>query len=111
MNYIIMPGLKYRDEIKRQVDRFDTVIKGVCFYLNINEKLLMAKDRNRELVEARFISFYHLHFTYGMGKSEIAKRFKLDHTTVLHGIKRCQQLIALEPAFKKSVTNIQSHIY
>jgi chromosomal replication initiation ATPase DnaA len=105
-----MPGLKYRDEVKKQIDRFDTVIKAVCFYFNITETQIMARDRNRKLVEARFISYYHLHFTYGMAKSAIGNRFKLDHTTILYGIRRCKQLMVLEPEFNKSIVSIQSHI-
>ncbi|WP_018629229.1 helix-turn-helix domain-containing protein [Niabella aurantiaca] len=42
---------------------------------------------------ARQVSHYYLYKYYGLNKSELSRMFNVDHTTVIHGIRRVSELV------------------
>ncbi len=83
------------------IDRTD--IKAVvAVVFNIDIGSLSEDRRYKEIIEARFAAFmlYHKHRNYSY--SRIGKIFNRDHTTVIHGIKRGNDLLANDKFFRKS---------
>lgn len=71
---------------------------------------LSSKNRTRPLVELRFIFFFIARqMRYGL--LEIGQYLgKLDHTTVIHGIKTFKNLYETDLRFKEKYNNIIKHI-
>ena len=73
------------------------IIKKICEYFNIEERLIFSKDRSKELVEARHYAIYYMYHYGDTGGSPSAVRdvFKnrggiSNHATVIYAVKRIE---------------------
>ena len=75
----------------------------------INKKLrinIQDKRRDREISEGRFIYSYICMNYLGMRQIEVAKSMRRDHATVIHGVKRTQELYDVDKEFKKKYDDV-----
>lgn len=77
--------MKHRDFIKDVEDK-------VCARYNLKSNMFSSRVRRRVNSEARFAVWYLLYFIYNLSSLEIGRLYGYDHTTVLHGIKRAQDI-------------------
>ena len=83
----------------------------VCKYFKIEPKVLKAKTRKREIVQARQIAMY---FAKNYTNSSLAKIGAeiggRDHSTVLYAFKTVRNLIASDKTFKHYVEDIERQL-
>lgn len=109
MNYMIMPGLKFREGVRVGI-KPDQVIAAICDYYGIEQKALFGQRRDRDLVEARHIAIYTIRKHCKKGSEWIGRMFNRDHTTVLYACQKVKNLMETEVGFKNDVHNIFSQI-
>jgi hypothetical protein len=68
----------------------DEIIEIVCNYYKIEPSILFSKSRKLEIVKARFICFFLLKKNLKMSQQAIGNKFKMNHSSVGHGIKEVE---------------------
>lgn len=78
------------------------IARAICDVLRVEYKNLLWGGRTAKLCEARFVAFsVSKSFQPARSLPEIAQRFELaDHTTVLHGLRRVNEVIESPKARK-----------
>lgn len=118
IQYYAMPGLKIRlpiamkgeninDTIARMVD---SVIGLVAENNGIKKQDVYLKSRKRPIVEVRYMCMYLMFNKLGLNKSQIGRILRLDHTTVLHGIKTCTDLSGNDANFRMRLFRVSDII-
>jgi hypothetical protein len=96
--------------IKIAVSResINNIIAIVCSLWNVTPGDLVGPRRARVLAVPRF-AFAHLARTHcqHMSLPQIGLIIKRDHTTVLHGLRRAEQLIRDDPEFARRVKSAE----
>jgi len=107
MNYWVVPSAlsKYDPEIIRTARALsiDDIVKAVCNYYMVHEKLLYNKNRKREVVDARNIVFYIARKYTRLSLKNVGKPFGKDHTTVIHGIQSFKDRFDTEDKLKMEI--------
>lgn len=67
---------------------------------------ILGKSRAAELIKPRFAVYYLLNKRLGLSHVEIGKIMQRDHTSVMAGIKRAEELIGSEPLFAMALNAI-----
>lgn len=113
--YYVMPGLKYRDKIRRKIiptltleQQMDAIISTVCNYLGLDPKTIVRANRRQELVFARQLSVYFIKQTYPHISLKTIGNYLggRDHTTALHSIKTLRNLMETEEKTREAVREI-----
>lgn len=79
---------------------FDKVLELVAAESGVSREQLLSKRRTDYVAHARFVAFYLCHKVMGMSLHQINERFgRADHTGVLYGVQRVEELAALEKPF------------
>lgn len=79
----------------------------VCEYLDINEDLIRAKTRKREVVRARQIAMYFCKEVTQHSLKTIGLHFGgRDHSTVIHAVKTVEDQIETDTQFRDTVDQI-----
>ena len=109
MNPYIIPGLKSKAHKLKRIIKTDEVVNAITDHFKCSLEDLRAKNRNKKLVQVRYIMCYMLRKHTDMTLQEIADYFKpaiTDHTTSLHGINYITgQLDAKFPNTTKEIFN------
>jgi len=109
MNAYVIPGLKSRAHKLKRIIKRDEVVNAITDHFKCDIQDLRAKNRNKKLVQVRYIMCYMLRKHTDMTLKEIAEYFKpamTDHTTSLHGINYISgQLNAKFPNATKDIFN------
>jgi hypothetical protein len=85
------------------------VQKIVCEELGIRHLDLISQRRTRTLARPRQIAMYLCRMLTPRSLPEIGRRFGgRDHTTVMHGVRKVEQLMAEDPDFAATVAAIRS---
>lgn len=99
VNYYVIPGLPKADKSGMDIDLM--LLKTAIFF-DISVEELVSSCRKREYVDARKFFYY-----YGK-KVECKTLLTLstatggrDHTTVIHAIRRLQDIFDTEPAYRR----------
>ena len=114
MNYWAVPGFKIKLGNKKDPMQdeqiLETVIETVVEVCKVNRKKMMSKDRARELVIARNFCYLFTKKYTAYSLKEIGIRFAgRDHTTVIHGIRTTNDLMAIkDPAITRLHELIQT---
>lgn len=102
------------DKIVRKTKKevsIDYIQKTVCDYFNLDPKVLQAKSRKREIVQARQIAMY---FSKNMTNASLASIGAQiggkDHATVLHAYKTVNDLVQTDKNFKNFVEDIEKKL-
>ena len=83
----------------------------VCEYLDIDEDLIRAKTRKREVVRARQIAMYFCKEMTQHSLKTIGLHFGgRDHSTVIHAVKTVEDQVDTDPQFRDAVEQIQRKI-
>ncbi len=82
-----------KDEQLTTEKRIKIVFKLVAELLQIELEDLLSDSRRAKLVDARHIACYLCVEYAGFSKSEVSFFLKQDHTSVVHAIKKVQNLI------------------
>ena len=93
---------------KRQIT-IELIQEKVCDYYNMDVKLLQAKTRKREIVQARQISMYLAKKYTDSSLARIGSVLgKKDQATVLHACKTISDLMAIDKTIKSNVDEIEA---
>ena len=87
------------------------IIQHICKYYNIDEETLRGKNQSHGVANARQIAMYLIRDMVKIPLTEIGREFGgKDHTTVLHSLKKVQQQLRTDPAFKETINEIVANI-
>lgn len=87
------------------------IISVVCDHFNINENDIKSKKRNAEIVMPRQIIMYLCRQMTDASHTKIANLLgKSDHTTVIHGSKKIEDLIETDQSLVNTIETIKKKI-
>jgi len=78
----------------------------ICDKLGLEEELVRSRKRTSELVHARFFYFFLCYNYYRIGVARIGNSFKLDHSTVIHGIKKHLDYCEVDSDYKQQFISV-----
>ena len=85
--------------------------KIVAKEFNITSKQLMSKNMKKNIATARHVSMWFCHRELGWSSLVLCREFhKLSHSTTLGSLKRAQNIMDTEPAFRLKILNIEAGI-
>ena len=82
------------------MDKFEEVKKTACCITNITLKELESRSRLRYIVDARRMVFSIAKDYLNMKLTHIAKRFNMNHASVIHHLKKHDDLIIYDIYYK-----------
>ena len=86
-----------KDMYKGRADTLPTpslIIAEVARFHNLDADILRSPAKNKGTNEARQLAMYLIRKLTNLSLPDIGKEFKRDHTTVLHGIKKVETMVA-----------------
>src|SRR5918996_691276 len=89
---------------------FETIMDETAKYFGLGREDLVSKSRSRPLTTARHIAMYLLRELTGLSLIKIGELFDRDHTTVMHGIKRIEQLMPARDTVYRQVQQMTKNI-
>ena len=85
------------DLMKTTMNKVDWVVAKAW---GISVQALHANRRGKDVAIPRFLAMYVMsRYCSHRSLKEIGRFFNMDHTTIMHGIKRARQLLAEDPDF------------
>lgn len=83
--------------------------KYVCLQYGISKELMLSQSRIGKISFVRHVAMYLAHELTAMSLPEIGRRFGgRDHSTVLHGVKRIERLMAADADFAAEVQELRA---
>jgi chromosomal replication initiation ATPase DnaA len=107
-------NLQPKNDAIREIKRPDSIIKSVCFYLDVPVGRLISKNRKRNLTEARHIiadllySDRHLNMSLKAIGQMLGGR---DHTTTLNSIRYVENQCSYNPHFTQKYIDVHKMVY
>ncbi len=96
---------------KRSHLHADDVIATVCEFYNVKSTQLKSPKRDAGLVRARQVCMYILKTELGITLSEIGNLLGgRDHTTVMHGVEKMQDLVENRAKVNEDITGITKRL-
>ena len=87
------------------------IISHICKYYNMDEETLRGKNQSHVVVTARQVAMYLIRDMVKIPLEEIGKEFGgMHHSTVLYSLKKVQQQMRTDPAFKETINELVSNI-
>jgi len=84
--------------------KIDDILRIITKHFGVNRSELLSNRRNRSIVRPRQIGMYLAKNLTSRSLPEIGRRFgNRDHTTVLHAIRKIEQLMSDDMSFKEEV--------
>ncbi len=103
--------LKNIIKAREELVSIDLIQKVVSSHFNIKISDLKVKRKNKGYVLPRQIGIYLSRKLTDSSLLEIGEKFGgKDHSTVLHSIKKVEEKISNDPAFKQTVENLKGRI-
>ena len=102
------------DELIRPIVRrpsYNMLLDAVCAETGISEEEVLGNERKYRFVDARHLLFYLIRVTQPVSYLMMARRFKRDHTTILHGVSRVQKKMRDDPFFSQLVSRCLSRAH
>ncbi len=93
-------------DMLRSIDRkttIDEIQKKVSEYFNISVKELQSSRRARTVARPRQVAMYLAKQLTSRSLPEIGRKFDRDHTTVMHAVRKVEELIIEDQALAESV--------
>jgi chromosomal replication initiation ATPase DnaA len=110
MSPYIVPGLKYKNEVKPKNNAIiKNIIEASAVYFDTTVQDLTRKTRLKEIVYRRQIICTYLinrNFSY----TAAGKYFGQDHTTVLHAVKKLRGYLPIYPSIRQDYENFTRHM-
>lgn len=107
INYIAIPGLKYRNH-NTPKEKADNIVNIVSGYFNALKEDIFSFKRKSDVVRARQICIWFLIKRKVFNKSQAGRYFDRDHTTVIHSLIAVQSYIETEPDYVQDIINIEN---
>jgi len=82
----------------------------VCWQMQISEYDILSKSRSTPLPDARSIAMTLIYKYADVYKSDIAKTFGKDHSTVIFALNKCQDLLDTDKKFKENYLAIEKRV-
>lgn len=101
------------NERKFVTKKVQVVMDVVCEIMEVKISDILRKDRNRKLVDARQVICYFIRTKDLASLNDTAKSLHpaiKDHTTVIHGVRCVQNMMATYPEYKQSIDLAESII-
>ncbi len=87
------------------------IINKVAASFSIDVNDITSSKRSKNIALARQVAMFLIRDLKGLSLTDIAKIFnRKDHTTVIHAIKKIEQLIAEDEEFKIRIENIKKQL-
>ena len=83
------------------------IIATVCQHLNVAEKVITARTRQREAVRARNIVMYLIKKYTDSSLAQIGACVHRDHATVAHSLNTMEDLLSYDAVFRQEVASIE----
>ena len=83
------------------------IISTVCQHLNVPEKTIMARTRQREAVRARNIVMYLIKKYTDSSLAQIGACVHRDHATVAHSLNTMDDLMSYDAVLRQEVASIE----
>lgn len=80
----------------QQEEAAEKIIERICDYYGVDVERILASTRIQPIAQIRHICMFIVKEKTGMTVVSIGKYFNRDHTSILHAIKRVQDLIDTE---------------
>ncbi len=97
-------------DMLRSIDRkttIDEIQKKVAEYFNISVKELQSSRRARTVARPRQIAMYLAKQLTSRSLPEIGRKFDRDHTTVMHAVRKVEDLIGTDSSLTESVNALR----
>ncbi len=88
----------------------DFIIKAVAKYFETDPSLLLGKNNSEKIVMPRQIAMYIVRDMVGLSYPKIGEIFKKDHSTVMHAIKKLNDLMEKDDALKTQIQDVKNSI-
>lgn len=75
--------IEQTDELQDEIERMEYI---VCDAGDLKKEVVFSKSRIKEVVICKHIIIYYLHSVFGLTKSNIGRKLKLDHSTIIHAL-------------------------
>jgi chromosomal replication initiation ATPase DnaA len=73
----------------------DELLEIVCQEAGLTVESILRPFRGRNFVLARYVYFHIAKKLYGLKLSEMGSKFGHDHTTVIHGLRKIDDLLSI----------------
>lgn len=107
---VAIEALKNYLVTSREDVKSDEVIETVCKFYHITKNQLFAKDRRKEIAQARQISMYLISEFIDMPYAAIGKIFNKDHSTVIYAKNKIKQDISRDRKFAIEIEDLKKLI-
>jgi len=97
-------------DMLRSIDRkttIDEIQKRVAEYFNISVKEMQSSRRARNVARPRQIAMYLAKQLTSRSLPEIGRKFDRDHTTVMHAVRKVEELMVEDTSMAESVENLR----
>lgn len=90
----------------------NSIMYATCTYFNISKLQILSDSRVKHLVLSRHTAFYLCRKLTRLSYPEIGRRFRKDHTSILHGVRRIQYELDLgeNPYICDAVAEIERRV-
>ena len=97
-------------DILHSIDRkttIDEIQKRVAEYFNISVKEMQSSRRARNVARPRQIAMYLAKHLTSRSLPEIGRKFDRDHTTVMHAVRKVEELIVEDTSMAESIESLR----
>ena len=97
-------------DMLRSIDRkttIDEIQKKVAEYFSISVKEMQSSRRARNVARPRQIAMYLAKQLTSRSLPEIGRKFDRDHTTVMHAVRKVEELIVEDTSMAESIDNLR----
>lgn len=109
MNYIMIPGLRFKEPLKRG-NKKDSIIDTVCVFFGVSTQIMKSAKRDNLTAEARQVAMFFLRKYTNMSLKEIGAFFGRDHTTVIHSCGVVENHFKTEDIFRERINEVENLI-
>ena len=83
------------------------IVSRVCQHMNVTEKIITARTRQREAVRARNIVMYLIKKYTDSSLAQIGAVVHRDHATVAHSLSTMEDLMSYDVVLRQEVASIE----
>ena len=83
------------------------IMSAVCSTMNVSERIVTARTRQREAVKARNMVIYLIKKYTDSSLSEVGKYVHRDHATVAHSLEIMESQMGYDPVLRQEVAAIE----
>lgn len=109
MNVYVYPGLHSIDGIGMSLNqKIEVIINTACDHYEVNPLKFATKSRERRYVEARAAAFWGMREYTDLSYAEIGKKFRKDHSTIIHNVRNAYNWMEVDEDFIKVISKIKA---